>query len=92
MLILTKLIYRYNKNGINPLAYYAPGIIHRGELTKSSLEYLRLNGIELSWENTTTTNLVTTEKDVIFKRPARIPKRYTKLIINLFFAEFWSLE
>jgi hypothetical protein len=81
-------IISFNKNGINPLAHYSPGIILRGELTTEGLEYLKLNNIELIWKTKPTINLVTTEKDGLFKRLSRIPKRYAKILLNLFFFKF----
>jgi hypothetical protein len=82
-------IFRFNKNGLNPLAHYAPGIILRGELTREGIEYLKSNNIELIWNTKPTINLVTTEKDGLFIRLSRIPKRYAKLLLNLFFFKFY---
>jgi hypothetical protein len=74
--------YRYSSN-IDPLAVYPPGIISRGELTTLGKEFLDDHNYTINWMSKQ--KMVTTSDDSILKRIIRIPPRYSKLLINIFF-------
>ena len=72
--------FRYFISVKDPFALYAPGIIFRGELTKSAKEFLRDNNYSLDW--TIQTRIPIIKNDGLIKRMNAIPRRYFKILFN----------